>query len=218
MDEVGDVDGLNAPEGLEGDAGEEEAHGCAYHGIAQGAGGCSSYEDAVPQEGEATDHRHGYEPRQEGMGVGYDAGIRGHEPYCTLARQGIEEGEGYADNQRPEEEDAHGSTQAVRVACADETPCQGLGSIGKAVDKIAEEHEQLHHDGADGKRPVAIFRRERREAHIHHHEAEGADEEVAVEDKQPADLLPAKSGREKLKIEGCDKARAEWSWLRFCRA
>ena len=94
-------------------------------------------------------------------------------------------------------------------------PCKALAPI---VDEIAEEHEQLHHDGANGKRPVAILRRQRREAHIHHHEAEGADEEVAVEDKQPADLLPAKSGRKKLKIEGCGKARAEWSWLRFCRA
>ena len=114
------------------------------------------------------------------MGAGNDAGVGGHQPHHTLARQRIEEGEDSAYGERPDEEDAVGTAEVKGVTRADETPRQRLGSIGKTVDEVAEKHKQLHHDGADGKGAVAIPRRERSEAHIDHHEAERTNEQIAV--------------------------------------
>ena len=122
VDEVGYVDGLDAPERLEGDGSDHKTYGSGYHGVAQGAGCRGTDKDAVPEEGEAADKWHRHQPRQEGMGVGYDAGVGGHQPHHTLARQGIEQGEGCADGKRPEEEDADGMAEVQAVARTDKRP------------------------------------------------------------------------------------------------
>ena len=197
----GEVEELGQPEGVVGECGEEEKDAEEEDQRGNGRGeehaarGGDADEDAVPDEGGDTGGGDEIGPPDVLAGGLYDGRLVGEQAEERHAAQHVDHGEQQGHGGAPMEQAPHHVAEGAAVLCAPVAASQCLAGIGEAVHDIREEQVELHEQRIDGQDGGALPRPGSGEIQVDGHQAQCAQEDVAVDTEECCKRRAATAGR-----------------------